>query len=296
MTELVVNNRNRLVVANRNYPFDLNDRGLQYGDGFFTTMLIVDNSVANWSAHWGRLVFSAQQLKFEIEDELTIKKWLEETFETHIEAFNSAKLIITRGQGGRGYQPIENPKANYYLYLNQVDFSAKITRGGEKNRDEFANNELGLKLSISEVRWGKQPLLAGVKHLNRLENVMAQRALIGAEYDEALMLDIDDKLISATSASLCLIKGEQVVSPQIVTAGIHSTSLELLAKILQHQGLSLVYQELTLADLKSSDEVFLSNAVRGIMPVKEIAGIKFKTDRSVGLAENFLQYQDELLK
>jgi len=260
--------------------FDLNDRGLQYGDGFFTTMLVLDNKIANWSAHWSRLVDSAEQLGFTIAPESKVKNWLLSSFNESEQQFNVAKLIITRGVGGRGYQPLLDASPSYYLYLNNAP-KAKSAQGG------YAG--------LSNVKWGIQPLLAGVKHLNRLENVLAQRQLIGSNNLENVMLDIDGKVISGTSASICYIDGNDIISPKIVTAGIESSSLKLLAKMLEKQGKKIRFKSFDLAELKKAEEVFFCNAVKGIMPINNLADCSLSCEKSLQLAEQFLRYQYETL-
>ncbi len=266
----------------------LSDRGLQYGDGFFTSMLVIDHKIANWSAHWQRLSYGAEQLGFEILTEEKIKSMLVDVFNKYRQEFNIAKLIITRGQGGKGYQPLQNAKPSYYLYLNKLD---KVLK-----KDNFPlpiSNKL--TIGISSVKWGVQPLLAGIKHLNRLENVMAQKNMLNTEYDECIMLDIQENVISGTSSSICFIVGNKIISPKIITAGINSTSLVLLAEILKKQGKELIFKTFGLEQLKNVEEMFFCNAIRGIMPVKKFNAKKVRSHQSTNLAEEFMNYQYENL-
>lgn len=256
------------------------DRGLQYGDGFFTTMLVVNNKIVNWSEHWSRLFDAAMQLGFVIDDEAQVKAWLLARFSEENTEFNVAKLIITRGVAGKGYQPLLDASPNYYLYLKNAP-KAKIARGG------YAG--------VSNVKWGVQPLLVGVKHLNRLENVMAQRELIGSNNVENVMLDIDNKVISGTSSCICYLDNDTLVSPKIITAGIHSSSLKLLTKMLKKQGKKMRFKSFDLVELKKAEEVFFCNAVKGIMPINNLAGSSLPCEKSLQLAEQFLRYQYETL-
>ena len=275
---------------------DLLDRGLHYGDGFFTTMLVLDCQIINWSAHWQRIAYSANKMQFKIESEATIKSWIEQSFKQYNQSFNVAKIIITRGVGGKGYQPLHVSKANYYLYLINAKKTLKKPISPQKVPKGVSYlAEKGLKVGISEVKWGVQPLLSGIKHLNRLENVMAQQALLATDFDECVMLDIEGKVVSATAASLCLIDGNRVISPSITTSGITSTSLVLLGKMLQEQGKELVFKTIRLVDLEKAEEMFFCNAIKGIMPVADLEGKIKNTARASQLSEQFMHYQYETL-
>ncbi len=254
------------------------DRGLQYGDGFFTTMLIIDNKIINWSAHWQRLNYASNQFGFCIESELTIKHMLIDAFKKCTEEFNVAKLIITRGCGGKGYQPLLKPQANYYLYLsNSTQASIKLRQVG-----------------LAKIKWAIQPLLAGIKHLNRLENVMAQQDMLHTDYDECVMLNTDNDVISGTSSSIYLIENNTIITPKITTAGINSTSLCLISALLKKQGRTVLFKKIDLNRLKKADEIFFCNSVKGIMPVEKLFGKKANNSKSIKLAEQFINFQDTL--
>lgn len=264
----------------------LNDRGLLYGDGFFTTMLVIDNKISNWQSHWYRLKESAQLFGFAISSEEDIKSWLVEEFKNHNKKFNTAKIVITRGEGGKGYQPLKFPCPSYYLYLNNIPQALTeentVLRGG--------------KIAISSIQWGIQPLLAGIKHLNKLENVMAQQAMLGTDFDENIMLNIDGEVISGTSSSICIIIKDKIYSPKIVSSGIKSTSLNLLAKMLKEQNLNIVFNKIILKDIEQAEEIFFCNSIRGIMPVKSLNDNEYSIKKSVKLAQQFTAYQYENLE
>ncbi len=252
------------------------DRGFLYGDGFFTTALIVKKKILNWQEHWQRLVTSAQRLQFlplsekELLDE--INGFLKEHPETA--TVMVLKIIVTRGCGGQGYQPPELDKVKPHIMLQLLPFPAKITSSNLKNSKNYqAWCVSELKVMTCQTTWGYQPLLAGMKHLNRLENVLARQELSqgeGKEFDEGIMLDLEGLVISGTQSNICLIKNQQIITPVLTRSGVQGTLLARLKPWLILQGWEWVERPFDLNYLKQADEVFFCNAVRGVMPMKQL--------------------------
>ncbi len=248
------------------------DRGFLYGDGFFTTALIAKGKILNWQGHWQRLVNSAERLGFPLLSEIELLEastvLLRENL-AGLENLAVLKIIITRGCGGQGYQPPETIKTSPNVIiqllplLSLLPFSVK-TAGTE------------LKVTLCQVAWGHQPLLAGIKHLNRLENVLARQELdklnecFDQNFDEGIMLDLVGQVISGTQSNICLIKNKQIITPILKNSGVQGTLLARLKSFLPSQGWQWVEKSFDLDYLKQADEVFFCNAVRGIMPMKQL--------------------------
>ena len=258
------------------------DRGLLYGDGFFTTALVVQGEVLNWQGHWQRLQSSAFRLGFLPLSEKTLLRDIDAVLEVLSGALEGAmlvlKIVITRGCGGRGYQLPENTKPNIIIQL--LDFPVNIANSELKPSDNYQVWYLSeVKATVCQTAWGHQPLLAGIKHLNRLENVMA-RTELGNNFDEGIMLDLDGIVISGTQSNICLIKNQQIITPVLNKSGVQGSLLVRLKSFLLLQGWKWLERPFNLSELKQADEVFFCNAVRGVMPMKQLDNNVWQTQQA----------------
>ena len=205
------------------------------------------------------------------------------------------KILVTRGEGGAGYQPLSAEQSQPNVWITTLPYP---TKGAEKRaledglKDDFnGQNSLknhqawwffGLKSTVSEVVLAQQPLLAGIKHLNRLENVLARQALADSAFQEAVMCDGNGQLVCGTQSNLVIRLNDEWLTPDLSQAGVLGTCLRSLPEVMRAQGESLRVAALSLEDLAEAEEMFFCNAVRGIMPVSEcqlLSQTKFIFDR-----------------
>ena len=223
------------------------DRGLAYGDGLFETLRVHRGEVPWWREHWSRLSLGAKRLGIPLPDEARVR---EEAAALFIDGGDGVlKLLLTRGAGERGYTPPTNLVPTWIVSRHAVP--EKSSRG--------------LRLHVCETRLASQPALAGIKHCNRLEQVLARGEAERTGADEGLMLDSAGNAIGATAANLFAFIDGRWVTPAIVDCGIAGVCR---AKLLP--ALDAVERALTLAQVEAADAVFLCNAVRGILPVARL--------------------------
>lgn len=259
------------------------DRGLLYGDGFFTTILLVQGQISNWHAHWQRLETSAKRLGFSQLSESILLTNLKEAIIGRQEILERsvAKIIVTRGEGGRGYQPPEHPTPNIYIQLLPYP---------DTTNADWIESELNgsWPIFVQQVTWSRincasTPSLAGIKHLNRLENVLAQQQLQPLRFSEAVMQDIEGGCISGTQAGLALVQGDSIVFADTSCSGVKSTGLELLQSA--GHGYAMETNKITRQQLLAADEIFLCNAIRGVMPVVSLDEKHFPIQQTSCLAK-----------
>lgn len=237
----------------------LMDRGLQYGDGFFTSILVHQGRLLNWSAHWQRLVQSAERLKFPALQESILVENLMSALEQSSadfgkDGFAVIKLIITRGQGA-GYAPPIQSTLQYYVYLTQPGLVSP-------------HKLLGLNLMRCQSPANINPMLAGIKHLNRLENVMARAEVVEKRADEGLMFTASGQLVGGTQSNVILLNQGQLLTPNHKLSGVEGTclrTLKMLALDLEWRVCDLNWQ-----DVLDAQAVIVCNAVRGVQAVKRI--------------------------
>lgn len=242
----------------------IQDRGLAYGDGLFETCLLLSQATESgtprsylpcWPYHKARLLSGCERLNLPIAGN-SLEKDLQH-FLQHLPvgARGIIKLIVTRGQGGRGYAPPAHVLPNVLWQLLPAP-STTCEPGG-------------VHLTVSDVRLAKQPLLAGLKHLNRLEYVLAAQQC--ASHSIPLLFDTDGCLIESLSHNIfCIIEGA-LRTPALDQCGVKGVLREVvMQKIAPNLDLEVSEQALTESDLATATEVFIGNSVRGIWPVTGI--------------------------
>lgn len=232
------------------------DRGLNYGDGLFETMRAHNGRVHLLDNHIERLLKGCERLGIEppqnVRDEIQAA--------ANEQQNGIVKLIVTRGSGGRGYRPQVGMNVTRILMTSPLPAEPDIlTRSG------------GVRAGVSAIRLARQPLLAGIKHLNRLEQVMASRE--PGNYDERIMLDTDGNVVEGITMNLFLVRDGALVTPDLTAVGVAGIMRQLVMELAQNRGIGCVERTVQPAELERADEVFMCNAVRGIWPLIAIQGM-----------------------
>jgi len=223
------------------------DRGIAYGDGLFETMRIHAGDAPWWDVHWARLQRGARRLRMELPNAAHVRREAVALFADH--AGGVLKLIVTRGSGGRGYAPT-TPQPNWLLSRHALPVPSPHE---------------GLSLRWCATRLAIQPALAGIKHCNRLEQVLARAewddpAASGRDADEGLVCSSDGDVVSAIAANVFVLRGGHWLTPAVDRCGVAGVCRERLLPLLDARE-----ARLSAADVETADAVFLCNAVRGIL-------------------------------
>jgi 4-amino-4-deoxychorismate lyase len=279
-------------------PLDLQiaDRGFQYGDGFFTTALVVDAKVLNWPAHLRRLRSSASRLYFSVDAKVwsDLEVALAKSYAALSVRSNTlvVKIIVTRGVGGRGYRPSFSERPHIFIQWSEAPVIWEEGSSLLESEKLAKSCTYGVfnppkEAMICQFSTSINPGLAGVKHLNRLENVLA-RAEPELEYAfEGIMLDPLGMCVCGTQSNLFLIEGSQLITPKLHRSGVEGTARYLLSQHAAELGFDWREVEFDLDRVWSADEVFFSNAIRGIQPVSHIEDHEFKSDKTHALQSLF---------
>jgi 4-amino-4-deoxychorismate lyase len=223
------------------------NRGLAYGDGLFETMRAHRGALPWWDAHWTRLAQGGARLALALPDESFARAQARDLFADGGDGV--LKLLLVRGGTARGYAP-----------------GAGATPAWQLSRHPLPDaSSAGLRLHWCETRLAVQPALAGLKHCNRLEQVLARAESDAAGCDEGLMRDTEGRVVSATSANLFVLRAGRWSTPAVDRCGVAGTCrARLLA------ALDATEARLSVADVEGADAVLLCNAVRGILPVASL--------------------------
>lgn len=223
-------------------------RGLAYGDGVFETMRAFDGEVHWWPAHRERLSRGAARLGIAMPPADAFDVALRDLLRDYPEAV--VKLVLTRGTGGRGYAP---PADVPPVWLLSASALPPAPRAG------------GLVLRWCDLRLAAQPALAGIKHCNRLEQVLARAEWRDAGIDEGLLRDVDGDVVCATAANLFVLHEGRWWTPPVDRCGVAG-----ICRGWALDALDAGERRLVPDDVLSSDALVLCNAARGILPVARL--------------------------
>ncbi|WP_027331017.1 aminodeoxychorismate lyase [Marinimicrobium agarilyticum] len=234
------------------------DRGLAYGDGLFETCRVRAGQVPLWALHWQRLSAGARRLGIPLDGE-RLERERERVLNAAQAQNGVLKLIVTRGEGGRAYQAPVNPEPSLCWQF----------RPGES--PAWERGRTGVTLYQCQHRLGDNPALAGMKHLNRLEYVLA-RSEWGDDYPEGLLLDAADRVIEGTLSNVFVRLEAGWRTPALERNGVAGVMRQLLLESLAPaQGIAVSEATISLQDLMSAREWFVCNSVFGIWPVTGLA-------------------------
>ncbi len=229
------------------------DRGLHYGDGLFETMAVFQGTPRFWQGHMDRLGAGCQQLGLPVTPQSVLLREVQTVSAGRRSCV--VKIIITRGSSGRGYAADEDVRTN------------RIVCAWAWPEDPGHLVDTGIRARICDLRLGIQPALAGLKHLNRLEQVLARAEWNDPSIHEGILLDPEDHVVSAISSNIFLVSHGRLLTPRMDRCGVRGV---MRSAILAAFRARCEQRRIMLDMLPEADEVFVCNAVRGVFPVTRI--------------------------
>jgi 4-amino-4-deoxychorismate lyase len=233
---------------------DYRDRGLQYGDGLFETMRVRRGRVRLLEFHLERLFEGCRRMSIDAPGQASLRRELERRASPHADAV--LKLILTRGPGARGYRPSGRERCTRVLSLSAVPRPAA--------------SESAQRLRICSTPVGSNPALAGLKTLNRLESVLARSEWSDGRIWEGLMRDADGNLICGTMSNLFVRRGSVLMTPDLGRCGVAGVMRRWVLEHAASTGLRPREGRVAVGHLENAAEVFMTNAVAGIVSVSLI--------------------------
>jgi 4-amino-4-deoxychorismate lyase len=246
-----------LVNGQSSQQIPADDRGFQYGDGLFETALLVKGRVRFLDEHCQRLFAGCARLGITPPDRQILLH--EITQVTAGVDRGIVKIIVSRGAGGRGYRPSAAMSSNRVVALHPFN---PAPQGA-------------LRVRWCDIRLGRNAHLAGIKHLNRLEQVLAQSEWREGEADEGLMLDTEGEVVCATSANVFVVRDNSLLTPDLRYCGVRGVMRAQVIKAAAKLQLAVSEEPLWPHDLETANEVFITNAVRGIRSVASLDSLQW---------------------
>ena len=229
----------------------IRDRGLLYGDGVFRTLNVRQGRPQHWPLHYRKLQHDCAALDITCPDFEQLTAELHSLSEAHADAV--FKIIVTRGMSQRGYAPAPDAVPNHIWDASPMPVYPEDWK------------KSGVKLSLCRLCLGHQPRLAGIKHLNRLENVLAAAELGDAA--EGILQDTEGHVIEGTRSNVFLVLKGRLITPDLSRCGVAGVQRDRVMSYAKEQGMAVEVRDVELNELHAADELFLTNSVFGLWPV-----------------------------
>ncbi len=246
-----------LVNGTSGNTISIRDRGLLYGDGVFRTLLARNGQVSFWQRHLKKLQQDCRVLAIACPDASLLTEELHVLLQQQPDAL--LKLIVTRGQGVRGYAPSHN---SVVTHIWDIFPAPELS---------VENRTRGVQARLCDLRLGAQPKLAGIKHLNCLESVLAAAEWQDTDIAEGLLLDEQDRVIEGTRSNLFALLNGVLVTPDLSRCGVAGVLRDWVIEWAQHNNMTVQVRDLSWAELQTADLIFLTNSVFGIWPIRQLA-------------------------
>ncbi|MBS0366603.1 MAG: aminodeoxychorismate lyase [Proteobacteria bacterium] len=232
------------------------DRGLHFGDGLFETMAVRNGAIRLVDLHLARLQRGCARLGLRLPDARgVLEQWRRAAAGRERAVL---KVLVTRGPAvRRGYATGDAPATQVMLLY-------------EAPADEGAADGVRVRLGI--LRLGENPALAGLKHCNRLEQVLARREWDDLRIADSLLFSSTGALISGTMTNVFLVKDSRVLTPRLDRCGVAGVMRAAVMEACAQGRVAVVETRLTAADLDAAQEILLTNALTGVRPVSDLAG------------------------
>lgn len=241
------------------------DRGFQYGDGLFETIAIRDGKPRQWQYHLDRLTTGCERLGLDIPaSSLDLDLVVALTRSQHDTSFCIAKIVVTAGVTERGYgRSLPTPAA---IYIG-------IFPATPLNKPAYAK---GVATMLCDTRLATGSPVAGIKTLNRIEQVLASSECLPTGAFEGFTLDAGDRLICGTISNVFIVKDNVIRTPSLERCGVEGTMRRLVIELVGRDGRTVDVCDLTEDDLAAADEVFITNSQMGAVPVHRCGNYKWQ--------------------
>lgn len=252
---------------------DVRDRGFAYGDGLFETIQVLHGKPQLMARHIARMRSGAIRLGF---DSVAIDQLLEDLAAISLPVEGVLKLTLSRGAGGRGYGYVPDMEPTRVMMLGPKPVYAHQTKEG-------------INLRVCDTRLGLNPALAGIKHLNRLEQVLARNEWSDPEINEGIVLDYEGMVVEGTMSNLFWVTNGIVYTPSLDRCGVAGVVRDFLIEKFTADGYSVEVGLYPLADVASADEIFVSNSLIDIWSVKQLGLSRYPLGPMANIARKYLE-------
>ncbi len=234
------------------------DRGFSYGDGVFRTAAMRGGRIALWERHFAKLCADCSALDIPAPEKASLQNDLQAISSGMPDC--AVRITVTRGSGGRGYAPPAPASPRRVVAASALpEYPPEYSSRGVQSR-------------YCDQRLARQPRLAGIKHLNRLENVLARAEWSDPAVAEGLLCDDDGAVIEGTRSNLFIVEGGRLITPDLSQCGVAGVTRDAIIEHSATWGMDCRVGRVTRERLQSADEVMMVNSLIGVWPMAGLAG------------------------
>ncbi|MBS1155390.1 MAG: hypothetical protein H6R07_1314 [Proteobacteria bacterium] len=259
----------------------LADRAFQFGDGVFRTIKCCDGKLALWARHYRKLCADCAVLGIAAPAETVLLDEMRQLLGQAGWRDAVFKITVTRGESVRGYAI---PAEVVHNRIVQIAPWCEYPRQGYRD---------GVTIRLCQMRATWQPVLAGVKHLNRLENVLARREWTDPAIFEGLLLDRDGYVLEGVMSNVIALLDGVLATPALESGGVAGVMREVALDAARRQGWDVAECALPLDDFLRAERVWLCNSLLGLMPVAALEKQRWPVDEMHPLASKIKQMEQE---
>ena len=228
----------------------IHNRGLAYGDGLFETIAVIDGKPRSWRAHMKRLHEGCRRLALAPPDASLLASEAQQLIAGRDPAV--LKIIVTRGSGGRGYTPAEGVVNDRILQV--FDWPSSYAEWRSQ----------GIRAGLCSTPIGLNPQLAGIKHLNRLEQVLGARECALNSWAEGLLFNTEDELIGGTKTNVFVAFDSGLETPLLDKCGVHGVMRAQVLDLARALDIEITESRIQRARMSTAKEIFVTNAILGM--------------------------------
>lgn len=262
-----------LINGKQSTHIDVRDRGFQYGDGVFETIAYRAGQLELWPLHMQRLESACLRLSLPPVDP---QLWLDDIAALKLKSDAVIKLSVTRGVTARGY-----------AFTDEIS----VTRiCAADSLPEFSvDNQQGISATICVTPVSANRALAGIKHMNRLDSVLARNEWKDDMIAEGFMLDENQHVIEGTMSNVFAVTGNEIYTPVLEQAGVQGVMRKSIIELAESLGIKVNIIEISKQNLLNMEEIFITNSLIEIWPVIKIIDHQESYDYPQHTMVNFIQ-------
>lgn len=265
-----------LINGTEQQQLDVRDRAFQYGDGIFETIAWRHNQAELWPLHMQRMRQACERLSLQMPDE---KLWLDDIKKLELGESAVIKLVLSRGISGRGYA------------YDDADKSSRITLGYAW--PEYPRkNQQGITACFCTTPVSINTALAGIKHLNRLDNVLARNEWRDENIAEGFMLDHHQHVIEGTMSNVFCVLDDELYTPSLVRSGVNGVMRQRIVELAREMEIPVNEIEISKQNFINVDSIFITNSLIGIWPVTKI--VEDEAEIEFSISKMVLDFQQAL--
>jgi 4-amino-4-deoxychorismate lyase len=258
---------------------DATDRGLAYGDGIFRTLRVARGVVLHWQRHYRKLTEDCAALGLRVPDEPVVLAEVSAACAGPGE--HAVKIIVSRGSGARGYAYRGDETPTRIVLSEPLAERTALARGP------------GVAVRLCSTRLAPQTALAGVKHLNRLENVLARAEWSDPSIGEGLLRDTQGTVIGGTMSNVFLVKGGVLATPRLDRCGVSGVTRARVMEAAARHDVACTVSVIPWQEVLGAEEVFITNSLIGACPVRSLDGASREAGALTRAVQRWLEQEDD---